>query len=120
MLYSFCKTRLSVRGTMLPWQVVDAQEPGPVYFPTASSGFAAASENVEPLCADTLNGTSAKMMNIARRSELFRVRECAASSLVVIFRLAGDTRRGISEKIKKPTFYTIGFDRSQRHQLAMV
>jgi hypothetical protein len=60
------------------------------------------------------------MMNMARRSELFRVRECAASSLVVIFRLAGDPRRGISEKIKKPSFYTIGFDRSQRHQRAFV
>jgi hypothetical protein len=29
-LYSFCRTRLSVRGVTLPWHVVDAHEPGPV------------------------------------------------------------------------------------------
>src|SRR5271154_4235711 len=36
MLYSFCRTSFSVRGVTLPWQLVDAHEPGPVYFPAAS------------------------------------------------------------------------------------
>jgi len=31
MLYSFCFTRLSVRGPMLPWQAGELQLPGPVY-----------------------------------------------------------------------------------------
>src|SRR5580700_3673212 len=109
MLYSFCRTRLSVRGPMLPWQVVEAQEPGPVYLPTASSDFAEASENLgRRLCAEALNGTSAKMMNIARRSELFRVRECAASSLVVIFRLAGARAAESATKLRNRVFILSG------------
>jgi hypothetical protein len=31
-LYSFCQTELSERGCTPPWQLGDAQEPGPVYF----------------------------------------------------------------------------------------
>ena len=31
-LYSFCQTELSERGETPPWQLGDAQEPGPVYF----------------------------------------------------------------------------------------
>ena len=30
-LYSFCQTELSERGATPPWQLGEAQEPGPVY-----------------------------------------------------------------------------------------
>lgn len=30
--YSFCKIRLPTTGVTLPWQLVAAQEPGPIYF----------------------------------------------------------------------------------------
>jgi hypothetical protein len=33
--------RLSERGFTLPWQLVELQEPGPVYFPASAGGFAA-------------------------------------------------------------------------------
>src|SRR5229473_1826488 len=33
--------RLSARGVTLPWQLVELQEPGPVYFPASAGGFAA-------------------------------------------------------------------------------
>lgn len=31
-LYSFCQTELSERGATPPWQLGEAQDPGPVYF----------------------------------------------------------------------------------------
>src|SRR5579883_290098 len=31
-LYSFCKTEVSLRSCTLPWQLGELQEPGPVYF----------------------------------------------------------------------------------------
>src|SRR5216683_3040817 len=33
--------RLSARGFTLPWQLVELQDPGPVYFPASAGGFAA-------------------------------------------------------------------------------
>src|SRR5216683_2957333 len=36
--------RLSARGFTLPWQLVELQEPGPVYFPASAGGFAASPE----------------------------------------------------------------------------
>src|ERR1700682_1746791 len=33
--------RLSARGFTLPWQLVELQEPGPVYLPASAGGFAA-------------------------------------------------------------------------------
>src|SRR5579864_5143572 len=41
MLYSSWKMRLSARGLTLPWQLVELQEPGPVYL-LVSAGAAAA------------------------------------------------------------------------------
>jgi hypothetical protein len=35
--YSFCKIRLPRTGLMLPWQLVAAQEPGPMYLPGSFS-----------------------------------------------------------------------------------
>jgi hypothetical protein len=34
MLYSFCATRVVCFGWMLPWQLLLAHPPGPLYFPT--------------------------------------------------------------------------------------
>src|SRR5882762_650767 len=39
MLYSFWKIRLSARGFTLPWQLVELQEPGPVYLLASAGGF---------------------------------------------------------------------------------
>jgi hypothetical protein len=86
---------------MLPWQVVDAQEPGPVYLPAASSDFAVAGDELARFCEKASSGKiEAKIATIARRIETFTVRECAALSLVVIFRLAGRPRA--AESAKKP------------------
>src|SRR6266853_1560545 len=41
MLYSFWKMRLSARGLTLPWQLVELQEPGPVYLLASVGGRAA-------------------------------------------------------------------------------
>jgi hypothetical protein len=41
MLYSFWKIRLSARGFTLPWQLVELQEPGPVYLLVSAGGRAA-------------------------------------------------------------------------------
>src|ERR1700733_11149219 len=40
MLYSFWKMRLSARGFTLPWQLVELQEPGPVYLLASAGGSA--------------------------------------------------------------------------------
>src|SRR5450432_2942867 len=37
MLYSFCGTRVTVLGRMLPWQLLAAQPPAPLYLPTTVS-----------------------------------------------------------------------------------
>ena len=37
-LYSFCQTELSERGCTPPWQLGEAQEPGPVYLGTSAAG----------------------------------------------------------------------------------
>jgi hypothetical protein len=84
---------------MLPWQVVDAQEPGPVYLPAASSDFAVAGDELARFCEKASSGKiEAKIARIARRIGTFTVRECAALSLVVIFRLAGRSRAAESAK----------------------
>ena len=47
--YSFCKMRLPATGLTLPWQLVAAQEPGPMYFagsPFESAGLAASAAGV--------------------------------------------------------------------------
>jgi hypothetical protein len=41
MLYSSWKMRLSARGLTLPWQLVELQEPGPVYLLVSAGGSAA-------------------------------------------------------------------------------
>jgi hypothetical protein len=46
--YSFCKMRLPATGLTLPWQLVAAQEPGPMYLmgsSCAESGTAFATRN---------------------------------------------------------------------------
>src|SRR5215469_14097673 len=47
MEYSFWRTRLSATGLTLPWQLVAAQEPGPMYFcgSVAALGVCAAAES---------------------------------------------------------------------------
>ena len=43
--YSFCRMRLPITGLTLPWQLVAAQDPGPIYFtgsPLESGSSAAA------------------------------------------------------------------------------
>src|SRR5882762_10777991 len=38
-VYSVCRMRLSATGLTLPWQLVAAQEPGPIYFIGSAVGF---------------------------------------------------------------------------------
>lgn len=45
-LYSFCRTLFSFRGRTLPWQLVDAHEPGPVYLPAPTEPTARVCEKV--------------------------------------------------------------------------
>jgi len=39
-VYSVCRIRLSATGFTLPWQLVAAQEPGPIYFCGSPADFA--------------------------------------------------------------------------------
>src|SRR5271163_1685799 len=79
MLYSFCRTSFSVRGVTLPWQLVDAHEPGPVYFPAASYA--------EPcVCAEIVDAkiAHAKIAAAGSRNQ----RENVVSGVVFMSRLA--------------------------------
>src|SRR5256886_10122358 len=74
--YSFCKIRLPAMGFTLPWQLVAAQEPGPMYL-------------MDSFCAESSAG---RVMNDAHKTtrsmqelEASRIR-CAAES-VCLYRL---------------------------------
>src|SRR5580698_2704549 len=52
-LYSFCSTSLMFCGVIAPWQAVEAQDPGPVYFP-------APWDAAPPACAKVIHGNVQK------------------------------------------------------------
>src|SRR5208282_4935181 len=79
-LYSFWRTSFSVRGKMLPWQLVEAQEPGPVYLPAPSGAVARVCEKL--LGERTLHSSRAAESTRNKPRDF-------DSSLVFMCRLAG-------------------------------
>jgi len=63
--YSFCRIRLSATGFTLPWQLVAAQEPGPMYL--ADSFSAAARKSGTPY---NVSNAMHKPINRAEWNEL--------------------------------------------------
>jgi hypothetical protein len=65
--------RLSVRGFTLPWQLVELQEPGPVYLLVSAGGLAARTGFVQA-------AKKVPSKNTAHRS----VKRFASSSIVIV------------------------------------
>src|SRR5580658_6924280 len=80
MLYSFCSTSLMFCGVIAPWQAVEAQDPGPVYFPAPGDGAAAD-------CARAIEGKKAVNRRAAAHSS--NEREGVDWGNVIMSRSAG-------------------------------
>src|SRR5580704_4960569 len=87
--YSFCKMRLPATGLTLPWQLVAAQEPGPMYFTGStfeSAGLAAVaatvSRGLEAASAETeFVGSAGPFFAAAIRTAKVSARKSAAHSV---------------------------------------
>jgi hypothetical protein len=103
-LYSFWRTRLSERGWMPPWQLVEAQEPGPVYLPAPS-----AADGLDLDCEKLWGGRRQAVMIAATERRKMRS-GCGgvASSFFFNFRLGGwgTLRRNRRKIVNEPSSYT--------------
>src|SRR4029077_7679537 len=76
-LYSVCRMRLSETGFTLPWQLVAAQEPGPMYFCGSAMGLEdwatteIASTRIAPQAARPARKQKCEKKSIGNRKRIF-------------------------------------------------
>src|SRR4029077_4538255 len=89
-LYSFWRTRFSIRGWMLPWQLLEAHDPGPVYFPVPSEALTRAFRvPVRPCEKPSVEMIQAASIATPRTCEMRNRWERSASGIFFISGLRG-------------------------------
>src|SRR5580700_10816646 len=63
--YSFCRMRLPATGVTLPWQLVAAQEPGPMYFTGSPFESLFESAGLATVVTGTVNATAGGEADLA-------------------------------------------------------